>query len=120
MHTCALCVCFVLIDVVGKHNFCVFDLNSKFSNSRLFTGVSRSYIIIQNNNFAIFQQYVLDYSFIIYSSLLERVLMIPILTINAANNYEHLQYIRTSNSVSSLNVLSEGFKMCNYVTLPHL
>jgi len=73
MHTCALCVRFILIDVTRKHNFCVFDLNSKFSNSRLFTGVSRSYIIIQNNNIAIFQQYVLDYSFIIYSSLSESI-----------------------------------------------
>lgn len=88
-----------------KNNFCVFDLNSQFSNSRFFPGVSRSYVIIQYN-FAIFQQYFLDYSFIIYSSLPERVFMIPILTVNAANNYEHLQYIRTSHSVSSLNLLS--------------
>lgn len=34
MHTRALCVRFILIYVTGKHNFCVFDLNSQFSNSR--------------------------------------------------------------------------------------
>jgi len=83
---CALCVRFVLIDVTGKHNFCVFNLNKQFANSCLFTGVSRSYVIFQNNTFAIFQQYLSDYSFISYSSLPVRVFMVPILTVNAANN----------------------------------
>jgi hypothetical protein len=86
MHKCALCVRFTLIDVTGKHNFCVFNLNKQFSNSCLFTGVSRSYVIIKNNTFAIFHQYLSDYSFIIYSSLPERVFMISILTVNAADN----------------------------------
>jgi hypothetical protein len=39
MHTCALCVIFILIDVTGKHNFCVFHLNKQFAKSCLFTGV---------------------------------------------------------------------------------
>ena len=73
MHTCALCVRFILHEITENHHFCLLNLNKQFANSCLFTAVSRSCVIMQNNTFAIFQLYLSDYSFIIYLSLPERV-----------------------------------------------
>jgi hypothetical protein len=79
MHTFAF-------DLTGKHNIFVFNLNKQFAISCLFTGVSRSYIIIQNNTFAILQQNLSGYIFIFYSSLPETVFKIPVLIVYATND----------------------------------